>query len=108
MVILDKATMSCGVGAMNSAQVLAECFDLLDALVKQLCSDDTPVAPVPYLVHRKYVAIRKNPGYLCRLYVIFVPEKCLSESPAIWWKLFLPSAQASGIIRKQNVDLGII
>jgi pyruvate/2-oxoglutarate/acetoin dehydrogenase E1 component len=43
LIILDESTKSGGVGATISAAVSKELFDLLDAPVKRLYMDDTPV-----------------------------------------------------------------
>lgn len=57
LVILDESTKSGGVGATISARVNEELFDLLDAPVKRLCMDDTPV---PYASSMEKAVVKRG------------------------------------------------
>lgn len=56
LIILDESTKSGGVGATISALVSEELFDLLDAPVKRLCMDDTPV---PYASSMEKAVVKR-------------------------------------------------
>ena len=57
IVILDESTKSGGVGATISARVSEELFDLLDAPVKRLCMDDSPV---PYASSMEKAIVKRG------------------------------------------------
>jgi len=57
LVILDESTRSGGVGATISASVSEELFDLLDAPIKRLSMDDTPV---PYASSMELAVVKRG------------------------------------------------